>query len=83
MRSEPADDLVGDAGLTRRARPRRDDDVARLQGGDLVGRDLVVAIDAHVDGCIQLAQTLHQVVGERIVVIDEQDHSIKRLAFPE
>ena len=58
-----------------RARPRRHDDVRRLQGRDLIGSDLVVAIDAHVHRRIQLAQPLHEVVGERIVVVDEKNHN--------
>src|SRR5579859_4045928 len=55
-----------DAGLTRRARPRRDDQgpVAR----QLVDPDGVVAVD--VDLGAQLGEALDQVVGEGVVVVD-------------
>jgi hypothetical protein len=56
--------------LVRRARARRDDDVVRFQLFNFRHRNLVVAIDAHVFA--QLAQILHEVVGEGIVVIDHQ-----------
>ena len=66
--------FVGDARFLRRARAGRNDDVARLQLRDLVDGDLVVAKDAQVDVRIHLAQALHEVVGEGIVVVDEKDH---------
>ena len=47
---------------------------AGLQREDFVDRDLVVAIDANLERRIDLAQPLHEVVGERIVVVDELDH---------
>ena len=37
-------------------------------------RDLIVALDPQLDRRIDLAQSLDQVVGEGIVVIDEEDH---------
>ena len=48
---------------------------------DLVERDLVVADDSQVDARVDLAQTLHQVVSERIVVVDQQDHDRNCLAW--
>ena len=54
-------------------RPRRDHDVARRQPGNLVQRHLVVA--PHHRLRTQLAQVLHQVVGERVVVIENENHS--------
>jgi hypothetical protein len=48
--------------------------VRRPQRGDLVDRHLVVAENLQPDVRIQLAQALHQVVGERVVVVDEDDH---------
>ena len=63
-----------DPRFLRRARARRDDQVAGLQDLDLVQRDPVVAVDLDIHGRVDLAQTLHEVVGERIVVVDDQDH---------
>src|SRR5438309_10800886 len=63
-----------DACLSGRAGPRRNDDVGWFQVVDLLGRDLIIAVDLQVDVRIQLAQPLHQVVRERIVVIDEENH---------
>ena len=40
----------------------------------LVDRDLVVAKDLDVERRIDLAQPLHEVVGERVVVVDDDDH---------
>src|SRR5687767_6635302 len=70
---QPPDQLERDAGLVRRARPRRNDDVRRLQGLDCLDRDLVVPVDRHVRA--ELAEVLHQVVGERIVVVEHDDHA--------
>ena len=46
----------------------------RAASRDLVERDLVVAMHLQVERRVDLAQPLHEVVGERIVVIDQQDH---------
>src|SRR5580693_1802056 len=46
----------------------------RLQLGHLVGGDLIVADDTNVEPCVQLAQALDQVPGERIVIVDQQDY---------
>src|SRR4029078_12826359 len=46
------------------------------QPGDVGGRDAVVAHHAHV--LPQLAQVLDEVVGERVVVVDHEQHQ----AFP-
>ena len=45
---------------------------SRRERGDLVDGERVVAIDAHV--LAQLAEVLDEVVGERVVVIDHQQH---------
>ena len=45
-----------------------DDDVVRLQRGDAGEVDLVVADD--FDLLAQLAEILHEVVGEAVVVVD-------------
>ena len=61
-RPQAADDLVGDAAVVGRAGAGADDDVVGPQGGDLVHGDLIVA--RHPQLRPQLAQVLHQVVGE-------------------
>src|SRR4029077_14507404 len=45
--------------------------------GNFFHRNLVVAMQFHV--AAQLAQVLRQVVGKRIVVVEEQDHDCVRL----
>ena len=72
-RSEAADEIGRDPGLGRRARSRRNDDVRRRERLDLVERDRVVAADDRV--AAQLADVPRQVVDERVVVIDEENHS--------
>ena len=41
---------------------------------DLVERDLIVADDFQVDARVDLAEPLDQVVGERVVIVDQEDH---------
>src|SRR5262249_20678229 len=41
---------------------------------DLSQRHLVVPYHAQLHGRVDLAQPLDQVVGERVVIVDEQDH---------
>jgi hypothetical protein len=49
----------------------------------LLDGDHVVAHDLQVDRRIQLTDALHQVVGERVVVVDEQDlHGKNRDSHP-
>ena len=64
--------LDRDTRLVRRARSRRDNDAAGLEGLDLFDRNLIVAIDPYV--LPQLAQILNEIVGERVVIIDHQQH---------
>ncbi len=44
-------------------------------GLDLVERDLIVADDPQVELRVDLAEPLDQVIGERVVVINQEDHS--------
>ena len=48
--------------------------MARPQFRHLFDGHFVVAEDAQVDGGVQFAQALHQVVSEGIVVVDEDEH---------
>ena len=68
-RAEPAQDIVGDAGLLRRARPGGDDDLLRVHVRDLLQRGLIVADHLHLGP--QLAEILIEVIGEAVVVVDE------------
>jgi hypothetical protein len=62
------DRLDRDAGFPRGAGARRNHDLVRRQALDVFDRDLVVTHDRHVRS--QFAEILHQVVGERIVIVD-------------
>lgn len=58
--------------LARRARPRRKQNSLRLERLDLLHRQLIVA--PHLYLRTQLAQVLHQVEGERVVVVENENH---------
>ena len=45
-----------------------------LFGGDLVERDLIIAMDFHFDRRIDLANPLDEVVRKRVVIIDQENH---------
>src|SRR5262249_50221472 len=62
------------------AGPRRDDDGACMHRCDLGRPDLIVA--SHFDLGTELAQILHQIPGERVVVVDHQDHGCSRASMP-
>src|ERR1700681_2915263 len=61
-----------DAGFVGRARARRDDDLLGSPRTYLLQVDRVVAMHVHVGA--QLTQVLRQVVGERVVVVDQEQH---------
>src|SRR2546428_3920453 len=61
-----------DAGLVRGAGARRNHHRGGLHRSNLARCGLIVPEDADV--ARQLAQVLHEVVGERIVVVDNNDH---------
>src|SRR6185312_9676569 len=62
-----------DAGAVGIARPRRDDDALRLHRQRLVDAQGVVTPHSHFRP--QLSQKMPEVVGEAVVVIDEQEHA--------
>ena len=74
---EPLDGRVRDPGLSRGARPRRDDQVGRVPGLDLVEADLVIADDQDVEAGVDLAEPLDQVIGERVVIVDQHDREVR------
>ena len=68
-----ADELEADPRLVGRARPRRDHDPLGPERERLVDAHRVVADDLHVGP--ELAEVLVEVEGERVVVVDEEDHA--------
>ena len=75
LRAEPLDHLVRDPRLPGRAGPGEMIRWVGCVGLDLVERDLVVADDPQVEPRVDLAEPLDQVVGERVVVVDQEDHA--------
>ena len=67
---ERANHLDRYAGIMRRARPRRNAQMSRRERTRLPDADLVVAL--HLDLCTEHEKRLHEVVGEGIVVVDQQ-----------
>src|SRR5919205_3443609 len=67
---EAAHGLERDPGLVGRARPGRDDDAVEAAPEQIVHGGAVVA--HHLEVAAQLAQILDEVVGERVVVVDDQ-----------
>ena len=71
-----AEDVVGNASFIGRARARRNDKVRWPQLGHIVGANLVVPKDPHIERRIQFAESLHEVVSEGVVIVNEQDHAV-------
>src|ERR1700731_827838 len=69
---KPANHVHANAGILRSAGTRRNYDALRLLLGNLVERDLVVAV--HFQLFAQLAEELREVISERIVVVEEKNH---------
>ncbi len=63
----------GHAGLCGRPGPRRDDDAVRVEFVDALNIDSVVPADRDI---VELADVLDQIVGEGIVVVDNEYHRI-------
>src|ERR1700726_3044233 len=72
----PSHDLERDAGLVRRARPGRNHaPFIALALKELCHGRAVVAHGLHVGA--QLAQVLDEVVGERVIVVDDEDSHVQ------
>ena len=71
-RAELADDVITDPRFIRGARPRRYADALRLKLGDSLQRNLVIAKNTHLRS--QFPEVLHEVVCERIVIVDNEEH---------
>ena len=69
-----ADQRNQNAGLAGRAGARREQDALGPERLDLIDGQLVVAID--LDLRAQLTQVLDKVVGEGIVVVEDEDHYV-------
>src|SRR5882762_2863671 len=69
---EDLDYFFGNAGILRYTRAGRNHDARWLQPFELLERHFVVAEDSEF--FTQLAEILYEVVGERVVVIDDDDH---------
>jgi len=69
---EVADQIDADASVLRRAWTGRDDDSFRVHRIDVGNRDLIVA--AHFDLSPEFPEILNQVVSERIVIVENEDH---------
>ena len=76
-REEPLDDRGRRARGRRTAGPRRDDEVGGSEPLRLVGVDLVVP--PHDDVRAERAEQVREVVRERVVVVDEEDHGTRVL----
>src|SRR5574337_1920835 len=66
------DEVATDAGFLRGLRSRRDYNLIGMKRFDLLQRNLVVPEDARAFA--ELAQVLDQIIGEGIVVIDDNQH---------
>ncbi len=69
---EALDQFHGNARFLRRARAGRNHDAFRLSADNFFHGDFVVAM--HFDLATQLTEILGKVVGERIVVVQKQNH---------
>src|ERR1700720_602978 len=71
------DQIETDARLVRRARAWREHDGVRLGRDDIVRRHLVVAM--HVNLGPELTEIMHEVEGETVVIVDQNDHGHTRI----
>ena len=74
------DQIETDAGLLGRAGAGRKHDGVRIGVDDGGAGDLVIAVDANLRP--QFTEIVHQVEGEAVVIVDQNDHDArtKRLA---
>ena len=70
---KPADNVIGQPGFARRTWAGRDQNALGIQFANLVEGNLVIAAD--LQRHLHLAQILDEVVGERIVIIYDQNHA--------
>ena len=73
-RAKVLDQLFRNSRFARRTWSRRYDDPLRIERLDFGDADLVVAHNVDLQPVVDLSQPLYQVVGERIVVIEDENH---------
>src|SRR5215210_6506138 len=73
LRGQPPDDLDTGARGGRPSRAGGEDELRRPEPLRLVRVDRIVAVDHHLRA--ELAEEVREVVGERVVVVDQQDHT--------
>ena len=71
---EVADQIDADAGILRSAWARGEHDTLGLHGLDIGDSELVVAANLNLGA--QFAKVLDEVISERIVVIEDEDHRV-------
>src|SRR5688500_9060368 len=69
---ERLDELDANPGFSGRAWPRRNDHVGRAKRVDIGNGDFVIA--PHHRLAAQFSNQLHEVPGERVVVVEDEDH---------
>jgi hypothetical protein len=74
-----ANQLDTDTGLLGSAGARRNQDALGVKGLDFADGDLVVA--ANFDFGTQFSEVLDEVVGERVVVVENENHRVILAAF--
>src|SRR5689334_2801156 len=67
-----SDQVETDAGLVRRAGAGREHNGVRFGGADVVRRHFVIAV--HLDLGPELTEIVHEVEGETVVIVDQNDH---------
>ena len=75
---QPAAAFNRNPGLTGRAGTRGNDHAFGIPFEQLVNAQLIVAKNLDIQARINLPQPLHEVVGERIVIIDDEDHAASK-----
>jgi hypothetical protein len=75
---EITDDVIGDAGFEGGTGAGRDDDMTRCHSFYPLQGDAVIAHGDRLPS--QLTQILYQVIGKRVVVINDQNHVIASTA---
>src|ERR1700730_15485493 len=73
-RAEMADNVVADPGVIWCTRPRRNTNSLRLHLFDFFNRSLIISSDSYLR--TKFSKMLNQVVRKRIVIIDDEDHTI-------
>ena len=66
--------LNRNAGLSRRARAWRHKQMGWCKLDNVINRDLVITFDHHFSA--EFAEIVDDVIGERVVIIDDKDHGV-------